>query len=331
MYRARKPPKKQVEKYQCKDKNVMKLINHPNNNYVKYDGRHIIYRDSDGKIACDRGLTTLLSIFFDGYKRPSLSDIKTHCKLNGLRFIKSKKNVIKIGDPWEKVDMIRNNSNKTGRTLGTLVHEELCLFARCKTKEDYEKVCPNPHDYTKRVILELNRRGITLFFAEFSIVDPMVKYVTPIDLVGINKDGKLTIIEVKTGYDNIFTIGNVQMKKPFESWINSPLNQARIQLLIPCLTLKYRYGVNVNSAWVLNVNSAHVKMYPLLTDMTKNSEVLYNHLIDNYGIKHYNNSKKPIKKRKREYTPKVSLEKKPLRKRRMKRKLRYTRRKKSSK
>ncbi len=265
-----------------RDPNVDKLVYHPINEAVRFNGEHIVYC-KNGKIACDRGLTTMLSAFFEGYKRPTKADVREYCAMTGEKMIPPRQ-VIKIGDCWNKVSQMEKDSNKSGRALGTLVHNQLCLYARSKNETEFKKVCPNPHDYTQRAISKLSDSGIRLFFAEFAIVDSMLKYVTSIDLVGVNSERKLTLLEVKTGYDNIFTIGRVPLKKPFEAWVNSPLNQARLQLLLPCLTLKYQYDVTVDSAWVLNVNSHNEKLYPLLKGMLKSPEILYNYLMHNYGI-----------------------------------------------
>jgi len=277
------------------DPNVDKLISHEINKGVKYNGENIVYCKG-GKIACDRGLTTLLSIFFEGYKRPTKSDIKQHCANTGKKLIPPR-NVVKVGDSWSKVSQMEKDSNKSGRTLGTLVHNQLCLYARSKNERDFMRICPSPHEYTKRAIRKLKGAGIFVFFGEFAIVDPMVKYVTPIDLVGVNSNGKLTLIEVKTGYDNIFPIGKVPLGVPFDAWVNSPLNQARLQLLLPCLTLKYQYKVNVDSAWVLNINSREEVLYPLLKSMTKSPHMVYNYLIDNYGTKACRRRVHPPKKK----------------------------------
>lgn len=267
------------------DPNVDKLVSHEINNSVRFNGENIVYCDADGNIACDRGLTSLLSTFSVGYKRPTKADIKECCARSGEKIIPPRKDLIRVGDSWNKVTMMESDTNKSGRKLGTLVHNQLCLYARSKDEEEFHNLCPKPHGYTRRAIKRLTDSGIMVFFAEFAIVDPMVRYVTPIDLVGVNPQGKLTLVEVKTGYDNIFTIGKVSLKKPFEAWVNSPLNQARLQLLLPCLTLKYQYGVNVDSAWILNINSEQEKLYPLLKGMTTKSDVLYNYLIDTCGIR----------------------------------------------
>jgi len=284
------------------DSNVDKLVSHPINNSVTFNGENIVYCNKDGNIACDRGLTSLLASFSEGYKRPTKADIKEHCARTGEKIIPPRKDLIKVGDSWDKVIMMGSDSNKSGRTLGTLVHNQLCLYARSKDEKEFHKLCPKPHSYTRRAIRKLTESGILVFFAEFAIVDPLVRYVTPIDLVGVNPQGKLTLIEVKTGYDNIFTIGKVALKKPFDAWLNSPLNQARLQLLLPCLTLKYQYDVNVDSAWILNVNSQREKLYPLLKGMTTKSNMVYNYLIDTYGIRAPITSGRAMRKQKKRNT-----------------------------
>jgi len=271
------------ERRKWKDPNIEKLLTHKINSTVKFTGEMIIY-EKDGKIACNKGLTTLLSTFFEGYKHPTKRDIQHYHSLKGETII-PKKNRVKVGDSWDKSDHMTKDENKTGRALGKLVHSQLCLYARCRTPKEFCVVCPNPHRYTVRVVNSLIKKGITLLFAEFIIVDPMVEYATPLDLVGVNSSGRLTIIEVKTGYENIFGIGRTKLQKPFEKWDNSPVNQARLQLLLPCLTLKYQYGVNVDSAWVLNVNSRDINYYPLYKSMTSNSKLLYEYLIDSYGVR----------------------------------------------
>lgn len=261
------------------DPNVTKLVEHKNNKKIKFNGQYIVY-EKDGVIACDRGLTTFLSLFSKGYKRPNNDDVKQHCDATGTKMV-TKRNIVRVGDPWEKVDQM--DASKTGRMLGTYVHNQMCLYARARNEKQFKQVCPNPHDYTKRAIEKLKSSGISVFFAEFAIVDPMVKYVTSIDLIGVNSSGKLTLVELKTGSENIFPIGKVPFASPFDKWENSLLNQARLQLLLPCLTLKYQYGVNVDSAWVLNVNSSQEELYPLESSMVVGSRNLYKHLVDTYG------------------------------------------------
>ena len=304
------------------DPNIEKLLTHEINSNVKFTGEMIIYQ-KDGKIACNRGLTSLLSDFFEGYKQPTKRDIQRYYSSKGEEIIPKKK-VVRIGDSWDNAEHMVKDENKTGRVLGTLIHKQLCLYARCRSKKSFDKVCPKPHDYTIRVVNSLLEKGISLLFAEFIIVDPHVEYATALDLVGVNSSGKLTIVEVKTGYENIFTIGKTRFQKPFERWYNSPVNQARLQLLLPCLTLKYQYGVKVDSAWVLNVNSRDVKLYPLYRSMTYDSANLYNYLIDNYGMRATTKVKQMrIQKRRKNNTKKE--EKKALFKRKRKARRKTTR------
>lgn len=294
---------------------VQKLINHERNKNIRFSEGKLYYKDLYGNIATGIGIHKLLEPFVDNYKRPSLTEAKK--KIGKQEWVEKKKKRVNVGDSWDKIDSIGTLENKSGRELGTLVHRQICAYSRSRHTKTFNKVCPNPHPYTMSVLSKMEEKGIQLFFGEMIIYDEVVKYLTPIDGVAINAEGKLTLIEIKTGYENIFKIGKTRMKAPFDKWFNSPLNQARLQLLIPCLTLKYRYGISVDSAWVVNVNSADVYFYPLLKSMAKDSTRIYNHLVATCGIcknvqltKEIETSREKLKKTVKKRS--VPVKKKPL-------------------
>lgn len=142
-----------------------------------------------------------------------------------------------------------------GLARGKDVHEEIAHFVMWEPrrfKSHYTMVDP----MTKSVLLHLKGLRYTLVHAEYMVYDKLLGAGTAVDLVCIDAAGGLVFVELKTGYQNVFTKHRSMMRKPFDHVADSPLNRARTQLLFAIALyasnhrqLPYGRVVHVNSEY----------------------------------------------------------------------------------
>lgn len=181
------------------------------------------------------------------------------------------------------VDRVRDKRLK-GFSLGTTVHEELCDWARMKSKCAWKEKHPTPNTYTIKVIRALYMMKLEPLFGEWSIYDEHIPYATSIDMVcasGTEK-GRLVLVELKTGYQGYFNKGNEMMtRSPLKMVPNSPLNQAYIQCLMAKATLERHYNIHRVYGLIIRVHERGVKAYPIPDEFLRRQNSIYS------GVKDY--------------------------------------------
>lgn len=194
-------------------------------------------------------------------------------------------------------DRLKNKRIK-GFTLGNVVHEELCDWARMKNKNTWKRKHPNPNTYTVKVIRALKMMKLEPLFGEWPIYDENIPYATSIDMVcasGTEK-GRLVLIELKTGYQGYFNKGNQMMtRSPLKRVPNSPLNQAYIQCLMAKATLESLYGLNKVYGLVVRVHERGVKAYPIPDEFLRRQQAIYTGVRD-YMMERYPSLNRPRSK-----------------------------------
>jgi len=191
-------------------------------------------------------------------------------------------------------DRLKNKRIK-GFTLGNIVHQELCDWARMKSKATWKRKHPNPNTYTVKVIRALNMMKLEPLFGEWPIYDENIPYATSIDMVCASgsEKGRLVLIELKTGYQGYFNKGNEMMtRSPLKRVPNSPLNQAYIQCLMAKATLESLYGLNKVYGLVVRVHERGVKAYPIPDEFLRRQQTIYMGVRD-YMMERYPSLNRP--------------------------------------
>ena len=149
-----------------------------------------------------------------------------------------------------------------GLARGKDVHEEIAHFVMwdaARFKTHYKSVDP----MTKAILMHLKKLRYTLVHAEYMVYDKLIGAGTAVDLVCLDRAGGLVFVELKTGYQNVFTNHRAMMCKPFAHVADSPLNRARTQLLF-AITLYASNHREVPYGIVIHVDSAYqVTSFPM--------------------------------------------------------------------
>lgn len=191
------------------------------------------------------------------------------------------------------------NSPGDGMKRGTLVHSQLEDYGNKTSTKQFASSNPILHPYTKKAIQFMREFSLKPLFAEFPVGDNSKKVGTALDMVVVDTQENIKILEWKTGLNNYILRASGNMKGPRflkETYSNSPLNQAFVQLLFSVIFFEQTTGRTVGNssngdfAYVVNINEEGVVYYKLPSDLWENRHVLYNHLLDH--IKTKENKKK---------------------------------------
>lgn len=144
----------------------------------------------------------------------------------------------------------RQTARVMGRHLGTQIHAELADYTSKITKRMDVATFNTKHpkgllSASKRATKHIKALGWKLWFAELPVYDPSLsknRWATEIDLVAYDPANKrVVLIEVKTGYNNktFSTPSGPMTGKMLLN--NSPLNQAKVQLVASALLFESLY------------------------------------------------------------------------------------------
>jgi hypothetical protein len=139
-----------------------------------------------------------------------------------------------------------------GRARGTLVHSEVEKYVTL-SPEAFRRAVPEPHPYTAKVILAMRQYKLTPVGSEVVVYDPDTRVAHMVDLVCADAKGNIYTFEMKIGGDGYFRRGNAPLGAPFDSYVNSPANQAHLQQMFPRYILEEKYGVRLAGSHVLQV------------------------------------------------------------------------------
>lgn len=142
-----------------------------------------------------------------------------------------------------------------GLARGKDVHEEVANFVMwdfARFKACYGKVDP----MTKSVLTHLYKLSYTGVHAEYIVYDTFLRSGTAVDLICLDRTGRLVFVELKTGYQGVFSKHRSNMKAPFGEIPDSPLNRARSQLLF-AMTLYMSNHKSLPVGRVVHVDSSY--------------------------------------------------------------------------
>jgi|SRR6056297_2371792 len=277
-------------KYKCRqdkveyDPQVLKFAQHPRNKkvaFIKHTESFEYVDPCTDHVVRAKGLTKIIKgAFFSNYEPVYSKETTQMRKKRNKNY--SRETQRKHGISGE--EMLRrkvNNKRLKGFTLGNVVHDELCSWARSTNEKEWAEQNKTLNTFTIEIMKVLKAMKIEPLYGEWPIFDEHVPYATSIDMIGISgrAKGKLVLIEIKTGYDGYFDKGNAKMTRtPLKRVINSPQNQAFIQCLMAMLTLKHRYGINQVFGVVIRAGVNGVDIEPVPQPFIDKSDSVYNAL-----------------------------------------------------
>ena len=262
---------------QVRTNEILDFIRHPRNHSVTYsEDVECFLVNRGGKCVRIRGIHKLLS---------------THLWLNYdhrevMRMARPTRPRRKsaVGKPWSQRHkyMTTNRGGRRkelkGQARGSKVHEELCAYARGFhiDRSEFKRKFPNPHRYTRKVMVALEKWGFTPYYGEMNIYDEYVGYATAIDMVCTDKKGDVVLVEIKTGYNGCFQQGTRRMDGPLGTFLsNAPVNQALIQVLLMENTVREKYNIRSVSGVVIHVDDSGVKMWTAKGRLLSQSRFIY--------------------------------------------------------
>lgn len=147
----------------------------------------------------------------------------------------------------------RANPKLRGTARGTTIHAQVCDSV-ILGREEFQRAHPSLLRWTVGVMAWLKQNGIRPVFAEYPVTSWQMRVTTPADLICV-KDGRIIVVELKTGYDNMFATSTTYMREPFARYLrNSVKHAAFLQAWLVALILRIEYRVPDVRAMVLHVS-----------------------------------------------------------------------------
>lgn len=270
-------------------KRALQKIAHPRVREIQFVTGGFIYKQNTNHWIRIRGIHSSMKRF---YKDPGKYALKNAHRKNAKKFFTTD----------EIQSMKEEVMHPKGQVGGTKVHKEIEMycnerdeFDRCNEatkkyhaekkayKEAFKskKAVRSPkkpsimlHKYTIAVINELAAHDIIPIYSEYKIFSPGA-YGTAIDIIGIDKNDKLCVIELKTGYLNTFRTWTRKMNGRLSRHLtNSKMSQAMLQAFIPACTLEYEYGVPA-TPYIITVNDRETRLIKVASSLMEERERIY--------------------------------------------------------
>jgi hypothetical protein len=159
----------------------------------------------------------------------------------------------------------KSRGKYNGIITGTEVHRQLRDFVVLDEK-NFKKNHKSLHDYSSRILkVIIQRMQWQPFLPEFDLYDDDLGVGTSIDMICLNPEGRLILLEFKTGYKDYFENADGFMHGCLKSLRNTPQNQATLQLTTSALILQKKYAVPLSkmSLFLLRVDDESLDIVPV--------------------------------------------------------------------
>lgn len=138
-------------------------------------------------------------------------------------------------DP-DRVGRVADPDAWRGMFRGHRVDQEITAWARSlATPTRPRSLPPDAHDYTRLIVDELGRMGLTPVQPQFAVCSPNARVGTAVDLVATDARGGVVLLEIKTGMVNYFDSAPAScpyLAAPLGHVPNTPRNHALLQLIL---------------------------------------------------------------------------------------------------
>jgi hypothetical protein len=160
----------------------------------------------------------------------------------------------------------KNRGRFGGLVRGSRVHKELMNFVLLPPAAFKKLHRQKLHHCTTQILKAIvDKLKLQPFLPEFDIGDEHINVGTSIDMVCVDSDGRIVLLEFKTGYTDSFLTQDGQMERSLHLMPCSPQNQATIQLVAAALILHKRYDVPLEEMrlYVLRCDESVVDIVPV--------------------------------------------------------------------
>lgn len=258
-------------------KPIKLLFDNERNDKITNTGRCFFYLDKDEKYRCLPGLLPTLEKTYW-----SNTDINKITKKPSLKLTK------KIKKP--KIKSSKKGGRFGGTILGKKIHKQLEDFILLD-KKNFRKIHNHLHSWTDRILRYImSDMSLQPLQGEFMIYDETLRIGTSIDMICVNKEGKLIFFEFKTGYKDYFENNDGMMTKSLFFMKNSPLNWATIQLITSVIMISKSHSIPLNDtlSYIIRIDDHDLDCYNIPNSfIKKTSHHIYNDLFtsNNENIK----------------------------------------------
>lgn len=115
----------------------------------------------------------------------------------------------------------------------------------------FEQLHPKVDPYTKGVLCRLVSMNLRWIDAERIVYITRHRVGTAIDILCLNEAGEVVVIEVKTGYADVFCRHQTKMRGHFHALDDSVLNRAKLQALFGDVLMEEAYGVRATACYII--------------------------------------------------------------------------------
>lgn len=137
-----------------------------------------------------------------------------------------------------------------GKQRGIDVAVELEDYVKY-TPARFEELHPKVDPFTKAILCRLVDMKLRWIDAERIVYITRFRVGTAIDILCLNNAGEAVVVEVKTGYADVFGQARGNMLGHFRDIADSALNRAKLQALFGDVLLEEAYGVRAAACYVI--------------------------------------------------------------------------------
>lgn len=266
-----------------KSETVRTLVEHWRNKHIINTKGCYYYKDPAGKYVLLTGLLPRLrKTFFPDSDYYNL--LKKKPKATKEKISKHRQIALARGKPYtKKKEKPASRGKFEGRIRGTVVHNEIEDFIFLD-KKGFLKKHPSIHIYTRHIFDFLFETGWTILRSEFDVYDEKLGIGTSVDIMGVTKEGRLVLFEVKTGYADTWDKFDGYMQGSLHKLTNSPHHQANLQLITSALLIMKGHGIPLEQMllYVLRVDDTGLSHYKINNEyVAKKGKKIYADLLRN--------------------------------------------------
>lgn len=237
------------------------FVNHPRNQQVLFSNSAFFCVEASGKHRPLAGLLPTLRKTF--WPDVDMKKILKAPKQAGGRSKTKKKMGKRAGKALDRF---------FGSIRGSQVHQELEDFILLN-ETFFLKKHQTLHPWTKRILTHIvTRERWQPLISEFAVHDSVLGVGTAIDMVCVDREGKLIFLEFKTGYRDYFRNHDGFLSHSLCFMRNSPMHWATIQLVFSVLMVLKHFGplrLEDTASYVIRVDEDDLECYPIKNDFIR--------------------------------------------------------------